>query len=318
MKSILIPFLSITLFVGINANDLFSQSTANKFFGTNGLLQEESFEGESFPPEGWTKITDFDGTGWQSGRVDSTVLGMKSFGTIETPPSGGDFVAYASWATGDADGDQTTTQATDQVLVTPQITGIEVGDSLVFYLKYLAVFYDRLDVVVSVTDNDSLAFFDSTLAVLVFTNGSSNDWVQHKFDLSGFAGQDIYIGFREHVGSIFNQGDAFLLDLVAVNSLITSVAGRSPQPDDFQLQQNYPNPFNPSTQISFNLKESSNVTLKVYNLIGQEVSTILFDAFKPAGSHTVQFNASHLPNGIYYYKIEAGSFVDVKKMTLLK
>ena len=88
-------------------------------------------------------------------------------------------------------------------------------------------------------------------------------------------------------------------------------------PDKFELSQNYPNPFNPSTTINFNLPEASNVKLIIYNILGQEVKTLV-NAFKEAGVHTIDFNASELNSGLYIYKIEAGSFTQTRKMTLIK
>ncbi|MCW8995074.1 MAG: T9SS type A sorting domain-containing protein [Psychromonas sp.] len=88
-------------------------------------------------------------------------------------------------------------------------------------------------------------------------------------------------------------------------------------PVEFELSQNYPNPFNPNTKISFSIPLSDFVTLKVYDVIGKEV-TILVDEVKSAGYSAVEFDASSLPSGIYFYKIQAGSFTDIKKMVLLK
>ena len=88
-------------------------------------------------------------------------------------------------------------------------------------------------------------------------------------------------------------------------------------PDKFELSQNYPNPFNPSTTINYNLPEASNVKLIIYNILGQEVKTLV-NAFKEAGVHTIDFNASELNSGLYIYKIEAGSFTQTRKMTLIK
>lgn len=85
----------------------------------------------------------------------------------------------------------------------------------------------------------------------------------------------------------------------------------------FALGQNYPNPFNPSTSISFSLAKESQVNLSVYNLLGEKVATLVNNVFA-AGSHTVDFNAANLTSGMYLYKIEAGEFVSVKKMSLLK
>jgi hypothetical protein len=88
-------------------------------------------------------------------------------------------------------------------------------------------------------------------------------------------------------------------------------------PTDFALEQNYPNPFNPTTVIRFGLPEQSNVTLRVYNLLGQEVATLL-NTVKAAGWHEVNFNATSLTTGLYIYRIEAQDFSSIKKMMLVK
>ena len=97
-------------------------------------------------------------------------------------------------------------------------------------------------------------------------------------------------------------------------------------PKEFSLEQNYPNPFNPSTRIEFivpaNVIESETkkfqlVTLKVYDVLGNEIATLVNEE-KPAGSYDVKFDASQLSSGIYFYKLKAGSFVGTKKMLLLK
>jgi len=88
-------------------------------------------------------------------------------------------------------------------------------------------------------------------------------------------------------------------------------------PLTYDLAQNYPNPFNPSTQIEFSLPIASNVQLKVFNMLGQEVATLV-NGNLTAGQHSVKFDASRLATGVYLYKITAGSFVSTKKMLLLK
>jgi hypothetical protein len=88
-------------------------------------------------------------------------------------------------------------------------------------------------------------------------------------------------------------------------------------PSEYQLYQNYPNPFNPSTLISYQIPVSGNVTLKIYDALGKEISTLV-DENKPAGNYVFDFDASILPSGIYFYRIQAGSFDDTKKMILLK
>jgi ligand-binding sensor domain-containing protein len=88
-------------------------------------------------------------------------------------------------------------------------------------------------------------------------------------------------------------------------------------PNEFMLSQNYPNPFNPSTKITFTLPKTELVKLQVYNTLGQVVGNLVDDRLQ-AGSHEVEFNASHLPSGVYFYRLQAGEYVDVKKMILLK
>ncbi len=86
---------------------------------------------------------------------------------------------------------------------------------------------------------------------------------------------------------------------------------------EYKLVQNYPNPFNPSTKINFSLQKEGLVTLKIYNILGQEVATLLND-FRTAGSHSISFDASRLSSGIYLYKIDSNGFTQTKKMMLIK
>ncbi len=88
-------------------------------------------------------------------------------------------------------------------------------------------------------------------------------------------------------------------------------------PNKFELAQNFPNPFNPTTKISFSVPSNSNVKLTVYNLLGQEITTLV-NGFMKAGSHTVEFNATNMNSGLYFYKLESNGLTQVKKMMLLK
>ena len=89
-------------------------------------------------------------------------------------------------------------------------------------------------------------------------------------------------------------------------------------PKDFTLNQNYPNPFNPSSTIQFGIPEASNVRLEVFNLLGRKVSTLVAGDKLQAGWHTVQFDAGNIASGVYIYRIEAGNFVQTKRMMLIK
>jgi hypothetical protein len=83
------------------------------------------------------------------------------------------------------------------------------------------------------------------------------------------------------------------------------------------LAQNYPNPFNPTTNISFSIQQSGLVTLKVFNILGQEVAILVNQNMQP-GKYSVDFNASELSSGVFVYQLTAGTYTSTKKMMLLK
>ena len=88
-------------------------------------------------------------------------------------------------------------------------------------------------------------------------------------------------------------------------------------PTSFGLEQNYPNPFNPTTTIQYSIKENTLVSLKIYDILGVEITTLINEV-KPAGIYKINFDASSLPSGVYFYKLNSGNFTETKKMMLLK
>ena len=88
-------------------------------------------------------------------------------------------------------------------------------------------------------------------------------------------------------------------------------------PKTFALHQNYPNPFNPSTNIEFSIPKTEFVSLKIYNILGQEVATLVSDKLTP-GNYKYTWDASGFASGVYMYNIEAGSFVQTRKLLLIK
>ncbi len=116
---------------------------------------------------------------------------------------------------------------------------------------------------------------------------------------------------------LYTKKGLSVFDTIRVHGLTVDVNGNPEIPVDYSLSQNYPNPFNPSTKITYSVASLSNVILKVYDILGREVVTLVNEE-KPAGRYEVSFNASSLASGVYFYQIKAGDFVQTKKLMLLK
>ena len=116
-----------------------------------------------------------------------------------------------------------------------------------------------------------------------------------------------------------NGNNGTIDDTLYLQNQVTNVEdeGSLLLPDSYNLAQNYPNPFNPVTTIKYSIPESGNVLLKVYDILGNEVATLINEE-RDRGIHSVDFDASRLSSGVYLYKLQAGSFVETKKMILLK
>ncbi len=126
------------------------------------------------------------------------------------------------------------------------------------------------------------------------------------------------IGFLEIDFGMKDQSYGFLDHFISVEyKLITNVEKTESNPNDFVLSQNYPNPFNPTTTINFSLPNSEFVTLKVYDVLGREITSLVNEELN-AGQHTKIFNANNLSSGVYFYKLQAGKFSETKKMMLVR
>jgi len=133
--------------------------------------------------------------------------------------------------------------------------------------------------------------------------------------------------YRNHIFTVVasdNLGNTdtmyyHLIDFSKSAKLLTSIelGDAAGLPDEFLLKQNFPNPFNPSTSIEFSLSNASEVTLLIYNLLGEEVAHLI-EGKMPGGYNRVTWDASSFPSGIYFYRLRAGEFVQTKKMVLLK
>jgi len=147
-----------------------------------------------------------------------------------------------------------------------------------------------------------ITFSDATDTTFKILNDMNNQVFDFLFD-------------KEPVNLFFDSG--FNIVLKSESTILVSVEDNNQTPMEFNLEQNYPNPFNPSTTIKFNIPEQEFVSLKIYDVMGNEVE-VLLNEDKQAGSHNIEFDASRLASGTYFYKLQAGSYVDIKKMVLLK
>ncbi|RPI70186.1 MAG: T9SS C-terminal target domain-containing protein [Ignavibacteriales bacterium] len=150
------------------------------------------------------------------------------------------------------------------------------------------------------------------MATILNFSLTSFNWVE---ELSLIRGEYNSVAFC-NPGLGLAVGDNGLIASFSNDSEINLDITINPNPKNFYLQ-NYPNPFNPATTISYQLPVNGYVVLKVYNALGSEVATLV-DEEKPAGIYTANFNASQLPSGVYFYKLETGSMVETKKMILLR
>lgn len=169
--------------------------------------------------------------------------------------------------------------------------------------------FARLDSVaealVSMADSIATAKHDSTKMLLVAA-------ARHNLDM---AEQDESGGFHNHLYSV-----ALLKDAAARASIVTGIQLSQPGTDlpyQFALLQNYPNPFNPTTKIRYELSKQSHAVLNVYNLLGQEVMVLVNEEQAP-GRYEVVLNAHSIASGIYFYKLQAGTFVQTKKLVLVR
>jgi len=114
-----------------------------------------------------------------------------------------------------------------------------------------------------------------------------------------------------------NDPDLLITQLQVVLDVVTGVEEENSLPTLYSLYNNYPNPFNPTTTIKYDIPEQSYVTIKIYTIVGEEVATLLNEE-QNAGRYQIQWNASELASGVYFYRLQAGQFSDTKKLILMK
>jgi hypothetical protein len=166
----------------------------------------------------------------------------------------------------------------------------------------------------------SSSIFDTSIQrtniSMVFSSGPFpfNIGLRERFSMALAFGENLEdLIYNKNVAQLFYNSNYKSLDsLTSINNEDVIL-----HPDEFSLHQNYPNPFNPSTKISWQSPVGSWQTLKVYDILGNEVATLV-NEFRTAGSYEIEFNPAQLSSGIYFYKLNAGSFIQTKKLILMK
>jgi hypothetical protein len=252
--------------------------TGSQTYSVNAGFNYEVFEG-GFPPSGWQVVNPNAGS-----------LTWEAYSGVSGPLFGGSKCTrvncYSYSSTGHID-----------YLKSPIYNNVDLTDSLKFNWAHAVYsgYTERMQVQVSINGGSTYPYtiFDKSGATLATAPATSNDFVPADASQWG--------RFSIAMGSF----------ITAIHQIGTEV------PTVYALNQNYPNPFNPVTNISYMIPKSSKVSLKVYDIKGQLIST-LFEGNQNEGIYLTQFDGSRLASGVYFYKLEAGDYKEVRKMTMIK
>ena len=183
--------------------------------------------------------------------------------------------------------------------------------------------WERVDSVPGGYEYEDIDFIDRNNGCLLVSKNYQSEiycsldggrnWKKLEYDLPGYF-NSIELTKDNYLFAFGDNGK-----ILATNKLPFVYTTTSPVNDinAFRLLQNYPNPFNPSTKIEYSILQSENVTIKIYNVLGRQIKTFVNEE-KPAGDYIVEFNGNNLPSGVYFYQIQAGNFIETKKMLLIK
>ena len=160
-------------------------------------------------------------------------------------------------------------------------------------------------------------FVDSIATTPVFgstplTPGETREVSLHVFTMIGHGTANVQL----QAATFDHPDDRIIVDFTAT-TILTAVENDLNQPDAYYLAQNYPNPFNPTTKIRYGIKEAGTVSLKIYNILGNEIATLV-NEYKPSGNFEVNFEANHLSSGVYIYRIVTNDYSESHKMVLEK
>lgn len=206
-----------------------------------------------------------------------------------------------------------------------------IGDEMIFYIDVTNISNVRQTVFIVRTINDlpsdwysSLCFNvcfppdrDSIATTPDFGSSPLNPGESRELSLHVTAvNQDSIAHVQLQAGTFNNPVDRIIVNFTAT-TIPVSVNMDDSSPSEYNLTQNYPNPFNPSTMINYNVGEPGLVQLKVYNVLGVEVATLVNDS-KSSGNYSVDFNAANFSSGVYFYSLSVNNFTQTRKMILEK
>lgn len=291
-------------FTGTSANNTYGygkldaynafQNTSGGGGGTQVVIIQEGFDG-NFPPEGWSQQIMNSGFTWVKSNPQNNNFNQIDPNSIAS--------AVCPWVA----------QNQNEWLISPSFN-LGIGNaSIEFYAGYSTQWLSGATINLHISTNGGSNWTQIWTAE---NDGQPWSWRNRVIDITAYSNrQNLKLGWQ-YVG---NDGDMVALDGVRLLGYTgtTDIDDDELIITDYNLSQNYPNPFNPSTKISWQSPVGSYQTLKIYDVLGKEVATLV-NEFKPAGKYEVEFDASTLSSGVYLYRLQAGTQFLIKKMTLIK
>ncbi len=281
----------------------------------------ETFESTSpgSLPAGWTRYNRaafniYSASNWTVRDSGSTVFRVDP--DFKTKSRSGKRSIAVSWYSSVDSTGNNIVHISDAWLFTPRFA--TNNDSISFYATGGAQAYtDSIQIWVNTTTNNP----EGTrvkIGSIVWPNGSVyGKFQRYRYSLSQFSGQTIAIGFRYYMNLQDANGLLVQLDDIYVGGSVGIESISSDIPKSYKLSQNYPNPFNPVTNIAFDIPKSSYAVLRVFDMLGREVDMLVNEELD-AGSYRINFDASNLSSGTYFYSLTTSNFSQTKKLTVIK
>jgi minor extracellular serine protease Vpr len=264
--------------------------------GGQVTILQEGFD-NVFTPAGWTTAVTNSNFTWKQGNLDNN-----NFNQIDPSSL---FSAGCPWVNQDQ----------NEWLITPSFS-LGSGEAEVeFYIGHSTQWLSSATVYLRITTDNGASW---TTLWSAENDGQPWSWRKININLTSYSNKS---GLKLAWNYLGNDGDYIALDGVKLTGFEFATSLEevpvSAAPAEYLLHQNYPNPFNPATIIRFDIPEHSEVSLKIYDLLGNEVISLINEE-KPAGVYEVSFEASYLSSGVYFYHIRAGAYTMIRKMMLIK